>query len=43
MNQPKNNQNNRISQWQLNKMMAMIAQRWPEVWEIVEARDKNKN
>ncbi|MGF1589325.1 MAG: hypothetical protein ACFCU7_08790 [Pleurocapsa sp.] len=43
MNKTKNNQNQRVSQWQLNKMMTIIAQRWQEVWDIVEARDKNKN
>ena len=43
MNQVENNQNYRVSQWQLNKMKNMIAERWQEVWKIVEDRDKNKN
>ena len=43
MNQVENNQKHRISQGQLNKMRNMIAERWQEVWKVVEDRDKNKN
>lgn len=43
MNQVENNQHYRVSQWQLNKMRNMIAERWQEVWKVVEDRDKTKN
>lgn len=43
MNQVENHQNYRVSQWQLNKMRNMIAERWQEVWKVVENRDKDKN
>lgn len=43
MNKIKNNHNNRVSQWQLNKMMTIISERWQEVWNIVEARDRDEN
>ena len=43
MNQAENNQSYRVSQWQLNKMRNMIAERWQEVSKVVEDREKNKN
>ena len=43
MDRGKNKQNHRVPQWQLNKMMLLIIERWQEVWEIVEARDEDKN
>ena len=29
-----------IPSWQSQKMRSLIAERWQEVWEVVEARDK---
>ena len=31
-----------IPQWQSNRMKTLISERWYEVWEIVEAREKDK-
>ena len=42
MSQEKERQNNGIPQWQSNRMRNMISERWQEVWEIVEAREKAK-
>ena len=35
--------NNVIPSWQSNRMRSLIAERWQEVWQIVEAREKEKN
>jgi hypothetical protein len=35
--------NNAIPLWQSNRMRSLIAERWQEVWQIVEAREKQKN
>ena len=35
--------NNGVPSWQSNRMKALIAERWKEVWQIVEAREKEKN
>lgn len=35
--------NNGIPSWQSKKMRTLIAERWQEVWLIVEAREKAKN
>ena len=35
--------NNTIPSWQSNRMRSLIAERWQEVWQIVEAREKEKN
>lgn len=43
MSRAKNNQNNGVPQWQSNKMRTMIVERWQEVWEVVEERDKKQN
>ena len=29
-----------IPSWQSEKMRSLIAERWQEVWEVVEAREK---
>ena len=34
--------NNGIPRWQSEKMKSLISERWQEVWEIVEAREKEK-
>ena len=34
---------NAIPSWQSNRMRSLIAERWQEVWQIVEAREKEKN
>ena len=34
--------NNAIPSWQSNRMRSLIAERWQEVWQIVEAREKEK-
>ncbi|BAZ43628.1 hypothetical protein NIES4102_06290 [Chondrocystis sp. NIES-4102] len=39
----KNNPKNGIPQWQSDKMKTMISERWQEIWQIVEARDKRSN
>ena len=33
---------NGVPSWQSQKMRNLIAERWQEVWEIVEAREKTK-
>ena len=44
MNRDKNNnRSNSIPSWQSRKMRTLIVERWQEVWQIVEARDKSKN
>ena len=43
MSRDKNNPRNTIPSWQSHKMKRLIAERWQEVWSIVEARDKKKN
>ena len=43
MSKTKNNQSSSIPMWQSQKMKTLIVERWQEVWEIVEARDKDKN
>ena len=43
MSKTKNNQNYSIPQWQSNRMKSLITERWQEIWEIVEAREKEKN
>ena len=35
--------NSGIPQWQSDKMESLISERWQEVWEIVEARKKEKD
>ena len=35
--------NNGIPEWQSNRMKTLIAERWQEVWEMVEAREKEKD
>ena len=43
MNRDNNDRRNTIPSWQSRKMKRLIAERWQEVWSIVEARDKKKN
>ena len=43
MSQGKNERSNGIPQWQSDKMKSLINERWQEVWEIVEAREKEKD
>ncbi len=43
MSKVKNNQSKSVPQWQSKKMKTLIAERWQEVWEVVEAREKEKN
>ena len=40
MSRAKNESNNTIPSWQSRKMRTLIAERWQEVWQIVEAREK---
>ena len=35
--------NSGIPQWQSDKMKSLISERWQEIWEIVEAREKEKD
>ena len=35
--------NSGIPQWQSKKMKSLICERWQEVWEVVEAREKEKD
>ena len=37
----KNNQVCGIPRWQSDKMRMILADRWQEVWEVVETRAKN--
>lgn len=39
---PVNNRKQSIPQWQADKMKTIIADRWWEVWQIVEARAKHR-
>ena len=41
MSKVKNNQVCSIPRWQSNKMRMILADRWQEVWEVVETRAKN--
>jgi hypothetical protein len=43
MSKAKDNENNSIPQWQSEKMKNLITERWQEVWEVVEAREKEKD
>lgn len=43
MNKTKNNQKNIVPQWQSEKMKSLIAERWEEVWQIVEAREQKRD
>lgn len=43
MSRTKNNQKNGVPQWQSDKMKSLIAERWQEVRETVEARDRDSN
>lgn|GEM_PF-2436539 len=43
MNREKDNQKNIVPQWQSEKMKTLIAERWQEVWQIVAAREQNRN
>jgi len=43
MSKSKCNQANGIPQWQSERMKAMIAERWEEVWSVVEAREQERN
>jgi len=43
MSKAKCNQTNSVPQWQSERMKAMIAERWQEVWLIVEAREQERN
>lgn len=42
MSKTKKDQNTSIPQWQSKRMKSLILERWQEVWEIVEAREKQK-
>ncbi|MEM8721786.1 MAG: hypothetical protein AAGE84_21220 [Cyanobacteria bacterium P01_G01_bin.39] len=42
MNKIKNTAKNMIPQWQSDKMKSLIAERWQEVWQVVETREQNK-
>ena len=35
--------NTGIPEWQSNRMKSLISEKWREVWEVVEAREKEKN
>lgn len=37
-----NNRKNSIPQWQIDRMKTIIANRWLEVWQIVEMRARRK-
>ena len=43
MSKTKNSQTKSVPQWQSNKMKTLIVERWHEVWEVVEAREQNRN
>ena len=43
MSKTKSSSKNQIPQWQSEKMKALIAQRWYEVWHIVETRQHDRN
>ncbi|MEM8829096.1 MAG: hypothetical protein AAGE96_07040 [Cyanobacteria bacterium P01_G01_bin.19] len=43
MSSTKNNQSNSIPQWQSERMKNLISERWQEIWEVVEAREKEKD
>ncbi len=45
MSRTKNNRKNKniVPQWQSEKMKTLIAERWQEVWQIVEAREPKRN
>lgn len=43
MSKTKNNPTKSVPQWQSNKMKTLIIERWHEVWEVVEAREQNRN
>ena len=42
MNRADSNQKITVPQWQSEKMKMIIADRWEEVWRIIEAREKGK-
>lgn len=35
------NRKTKIPQWQIDKMKTIIADRWEEVWQVVQARQKS--
>jgi hypothetical protein len=43
MSRTKNNQKNSVPQWQSDKMKTLIAERWQEIWQIVETRNRDSN
>lgn len=42
MSKIKNNTKNIVPQWQSDKMRTLIAERWFEVWQIVEQREQER-
>ncbi|GAB4230149.1 MAG: hypothetical protein Kow0049_11850 [Stanieria sp.] len=40
MSKPNDSRRSSIPYWQLTQMKMIIRERWGEVWEVVEARDK---
>ncbi|MEL6438458.1 MAG: hypothetical protein AAFQ80_04260 [Cyanobacteria bacterium J06621_8] len=42
MSKIKNDVKKIIPQWQSDKMRALIAERWIEVWQVVEKREQNR-
>lgn len=42
MRRTKSDRNNNVPLWQSRKMKNLIAERWQEVWEVVEARESNR-
>ena len=43
MGKLKNNQVPSVPQWQSDKMRMILADRWKEVWEVVETRAKKNS
>lgn len=39
MNKTRRKSTRTLSQWQLQKMLTIITDRWPETWEIVATRN----
>ncbi|MEM9506074.1 MAG: hypothetical protein AAGA16_00130 [Cyanobacteria bacterium P01_E01_bin.35] len=42
MSKIKNNSKSIVPQWQSDKMRSLIAERWQEVWQIVERREQTR-
>jgi hypothetical protein len=43
MSRPKDSHKSSLPHWQSTKMRMIIRERWEEIWEVVETRDKYRS